>query len=144
MTFREIAFGTDEYELECVLRDDVLRKPLGLSLKDEDLAAEENQLHFGLFEPDGALVACVIAAPLSRIEARIRQMAVDPSRQGKGLGRRIMSELEKNLQARGFTRFCLDARVSAVRFYEKLGYAIVGEEFIGVTGPHLRMVKAVP
>jgi predicted GNAT family N-acyltransferase len=143
MTFKEIAFGTDEYNCECLLREEVLRKPLGLSLCGEDLAGEENQLHFGLFEPMNNLVACVIAVALSPTEAKIRQMAVVPSHQGKGLGRSIMGELEKTLRARGFRTFVLDARASAVGFYQKVGYRILGDEFVEVTVPHCRMIKAV-
>jgi predicted GNAT family N-acyltransferase len=140
---KEIRFESDEYELERQLREDVLRRPLGLSLNDEDLAGEENQLHFGLFDPDSSLVACVIAAPLSPTTARIRQMAVAPAHQGKGLGRRVMHELEKSLRAHGFRNLELDARAAAVGFYKKLGYSVVGDEFIEVTVPHFRMVKVV-
>lgn len=143
MIFREIRFGSDEYELERRLRESVLRRPLGLSLSDEDLAGEENQLHFGVVEPDSNLVACVIATPISATTARIRQMAVAPAHQGKALGRRVMLELEKNLRARGFKNLELDARATAVGFYVKLGYTVVGDEFIEVTVPHFRMVKAV-
>jgi predicted GNAT family N-acyltransferase len=141
LTFREISFGTEEYARECRLREEVLRRPLGLSLTDEDLSRERNQLHFGLFEPNGELVGCVVAVPLSQTDARIRQMAVTPSFQGKGLGRRIMVELEKALAARGFSHFVLDARTSAAGFYEKVGYTVVGDEFMEVTVPHVRMVK---
>jgi hypothetical protein len=42
-----------------------IRKPLGLSLTAEELAREEDQLHFGLFERDGNLVACVVAVKSS-------------------------------------------------------------------------------
>jgi len=142
MLFKEIVFGTNEYKRECQLRKEVLREPLGLSLSPEDLAGEENQLHFGLFEADDNLVACVIAAPLSPTTARIRQMAVTPARQGKGLGQRIMNETENNLRARGYKSLELDARSSAVGFYRKLGYTVVGDEFIEVTVLHFRMVKA--
>jgi predicted GNAT family N-acyltransferase len=143
MIFREIPFGTDEYALERALREEVLRAPLGLSLQDEDLLQEKKQLHFGVFAPDGKLVACVIAVPLSSVAAKIRQMAVSPSRQGKGLGQRIMHELEKNLQGRGFRHFVLHARVSAVEFYKKLGYAVVSDEFVEVTIPHVKMAKTI-
>jgi len=40
VAFREIAFGISEYRLECRLREEVLRRPLGLSLSGEDLAGE--------------------------------------------------------------------------------------------------------
>jgi ribosomal protein S18 acetylase RimI-like enzyme len=143
MVFKEIVFGTDEYRLECALREEVLRQPLGLSLKGEDLTKEKDQLHFGLFEPPHQLVACAIAVRLSPNEAKIRQMAVSPSHQRRGLGRKIMKAVEKNLRARGYTSLELDARSSAVRFYEKLGYRVVGEGFMEVTVPHFRMAKEV-
>jgi ribosomal protein S18 acetylase RimI-like enzyme len=143
MTFREIAFGSPEYGLECRLREEVLRRPLGLPLSEEDLAGEKDQLHFGLFEPGDGLVACVVAVRLSPTDARIRQMAVAPWHQRKGLGERMMGELETNLKARGFRKLVLDARSSAAGFYEKLGYTVVGDEFVHVTVPHFRMVKTV-
>ena len=144
MVFREIGFGTDEYRLECGLRNDVLRKPLGLALSAEELAEEADQLHFGLFEPDGELAGCVVAVRLSPTDARIRQMAVSPARQRRGLGTRMMNELEANLRSRGFTTFVLHARASAVEFYRRLGYTVVGDEFVDLTIAHSRMVKEVP
>jgi ribosomal protein S18 acetylase RimI-like enzyme len=142
MELREIVFGTADYERERRLREDVLRRPLGLSLKDEG-AAEEGQLHFGLFEGADELVACVIAAPSSPTEARIRQMAVAPDHQGRGLGRTLLGEVERRLRDGGFRRLVLSARSTAVGFYEKMGYRIVGDEFVSVTVPHFPMVKTL-
>lgn len=143
MTFREIAYGTPEYERELRLRDEVLRRPLGLSLGEEDLSREKDHLHFGLFERGDDLVACVVVVPISSTEARIRQMAVSPPHQRKGHGERLMGELENNLRGRGIQTLVLNARTSAVGFYEKLGYAVTGGEFLDVTIPHVRMIKSV-
>ena len=143
MVFKEIVFGTAEYRLECDLRHAVLREPLGLSFTAEELANEQDQLHFGLFEPEDNLVACVVAVRLSPGDARIRQMAVSPGHQRRGVGTRLMKELEKHLRSRGYTNLVLHARASAVEFYEKLGYAVIGDEFIDVTIAHVRMVKVV-
>jgi ribosomal protein S18 acetylase RimI-like enzyme len=143
MVFKEIVFGTAEYRLECDLRHAVLREPLGLSFTAEELAKEENQVHFGLFEPEDNLIACVVAVRLSPTDARIRQMAVSPGHQRRGVGTRLMKELEAELRSRGFTNLALHARASAVGFYEKLGYAVIGDEFIDITVGHFRMVKVV-
>jgi len=143
IALREIAFGSEDYARERRLRDEVLRKPLGFSLDDEDSSPERTQLHYGLFGPDGALVACVIAAPISPTEARIRQMAVSPAQQGKGLGRSLLGEVESELRSRGFRYLQLSARSSAVGFYEKMGYGAVGEEYVSLTLPHFQMVKTL-
>ncbi len=143
MTFTEIPYGSSAYQAECLLRHEVLRVPIGLSLRDEDLSNEWDQLHFGLFDDD-ELVACVIAVVLSPTEAKIRQMAVSPEHQGKGRGRRIIEGLERHLAERGVTYFSMHARMSAVGFYLKLGYSKVGEEFTEVGISHVRMEKRVP
>ncbi|VGO15542.1 Acetyltransferase [Pontiella desulfatans] len=143
MEFREISFGSDEYLLELALREGVLRKPLGLSLSNEDRGNERGQLHFGLFAPNGDLLACVVAVPCCSDGAKIRQMAVSTSHQRSGLGRKLMAGLEENLRGRGFRRLVLNARASAVGFYEKLGYAGMGETFLEVGLPHLKMGKTI-
>lgn len=142
MRFHEIPYGSPAYQAECALRHEVLRVPIGLRLHDEDLSSEGDQLHFGLFDDD-ELVACVIAVVLSPTEAKIRQMAVSPEHQGKGCGRRVIEGLEGHLAARGVTYFSMHARMSAVGFYEKLGYSKIGEEFTEVGLPHVRMEKRV-
>jgi len=141
LTFRQIACPSPDYALECALRDEVLRRPLGLRLRDEDLAAEDRQWHFGLFAADGNLVACAVALPLSPVRVKIRQMAVAPAWQAQGIGRRLMEELERNLRARDLAAFELHARRTATGFYQKLGYKAVGAEFFEVGIPHVKMVK---
>src|SRR5258708_846696 len=141
MVFKEIAFGSDEFLEECRLRNEVLRVPLGLSVHDEDIEKEKDQMHFGLFARDGEIAACVIAAPMSSTEAKIRQMAVRPGHQGKGFGRVLIRSLEENFARRAFTHLFLHARMSAIPFYEKMGYEKAGDEFVEVGIPHLKMEK---
>ena len=140
--FRQIDFGSEDFSRECGIRDEVLRKPLGLSLSDEDLTSEISQLHFGLFVADD-LIACVIASPISSTEAKVRQMAVSPPSQGRGYGRLILERLEAELATKGYTRFWLHARVVMLGFYEKLGYRRLGPEFVEVGIPHVKMEKCL-
>ena len=144
MHVREFAFASDDYRAACALRQAVLRAPLGLDLRDEDLSAERAQHHFGLFDEAGVLVACAIAQPLSPTETKIRQMAVRPSHQGQGCGRRLLEGVEAQLAERGCTRLVLHARLSAAGFYAKLGYGRTGDEFTEVGLPHIRMEKRLP
>ena len=143
MTFLEIEFGSDEYRTECKLRNEVLRLPIGLNLFDEDLSLESQQQHFGLFDESGNLVACAIAVVFSANEAKIRQMAVATEHQGKGCGNSIIHSIEAKLVQQGITYLHLHARLTAVRFYEKLGYVRVGQEFVEVGIPHVKMEKSL-
>lgn len=140
---REIEFGSDDYAKECKLRNEVLRLPLGRNLFNEDLSGEINQIHFGIFDGSNNLIACAIAVVCSPTEAKIRQFAVDITHQGKGHGQNMMHFIEVKLAQQGINHFVLNARMNAVSFYEKLGYKTVGQEFIEVGIPHVKMEKII-
>ena len=141
MSVRQIEFESDDYRAECALRQAVLRAPLGLDLCREDLGREREQWHFGLFDDNGGMVACVVAVPESPDHAKLRQMAVADGCRGRGHGRRLMQEVEGALAARGITRLSMHARTTAAGFYQNLGWAATGAEFTEVGIPHLRMEK---
>lgn len=140
MEVRGIEYGSDEYSAARELREEVLRRPLGLTLSPSDLAGEDEQWHFGGFER-GELVACVIAAPQGGQQAKLRQMAVDPRWRGTGCGRGLLEVVERELAQRGIRKILLHARLDAVGFYERLGYTKWGEEFQEISLPHVAMRK---
>ena len=142
MEFNEIIFGTEQYDQEVKLRQQILRGPLGLDIHEEDLDSETLQLHFGLFD-EGDLKACVVILPFEDTQAKLRQMAVAEDLQGKGFGKILMEEVEKYLTETGFKEIELHARETAVGFYEKLGYEVCSEEFTEVNIPHFKMIKAI-
>jgi predicted GNAT family N-acyltransferase len=144
MIFREIVFDSADYARERALRNEVLRIPLGLSLADEAPEEERGQWHFGLFNPCGELLACAVAVPLPDETARVRQVAVSPAAQGRGVGRALMENLEVELLRRGMRRIELHARVAVEGFYKRLGYARVGEVFVEISIPHVTMEKRLP
>ncbi len=137
---RQIHFGTDEYQEELQLRDRVLRKPLGLSLFNENLTKEADDVHLGAFDGK-SLVGVLILTPLVGGEVKMRQVGVDEIWRGKNVGARLVVYAEGFARTQGFTRVVLNARKSVVGFYEKLGYENIGGEFIEVTIPHQRMQK---
>lgn len=76
-------------------------------------------------EPDGRLVAAGMAG-FDGHRGWVNYLAVEPSLQGGGLGRRFMSEFEERLAAMGCPKINLQVRAGNERvigFYESLGYA---------------------
>ncbi|MBF0106566.1 MAG: GNAT family N-acetyltransferase [Deltaproteobacteria bacterium] len=140
MHFTQITYNSKLYHEEIMLRQEILRKPLGLDIHDEDLSCESKQLHFGMIDHD-TLIACVVIVPQANKTAKGRQMAVSQSQQKKGIGQILIKEVEAELKKRGFDKIELHARKTAVGFYQKLGYSIVGDEFSEVTIPHYKMEK---
>lgn len=140
LMFKEIAYQSLEYHSEIVLRDRILRKPLGLSLYHEKLDHEQYDIHLGAFQ-NGILVGVLILTKLENGDYKMRQVAVDEHFQGKGIGKRLVLYAEEYARKKGTERIVLHARNTAVSFYEKLGYQTVGEEFMEVTLPHKKMFK---
>lgn len=143
MQFRIIDFDSDAYRQTLWLREQVLRRPLGQSLSERDLEGEQDQWHFGLFDENGRLTACLVAAPTGDRSVRLRQMAVDPDHHSQGLGRRLIRAVEEELDRRGITSIGLHARTSAAGFYARLGYRATGDEFMEVGVPHRAMGKTL-
>ena len=137
----QIEFGTPEYDETVRLRDDVLRKPLGLSFTAEQLAAEYNSLHLIATDAAGRLIACLILAPGSAAEIKMRQVAVHPDLQGRGVGTALVQAAEALASEAGFREMVLHARETAVAFYRKLGYLTEGDRFEEVRIPHFKMRK---
>jgi GNAT superfamily N-acetyltransferase len=138
----QVAHGSDEYRQTVALRDEVLRKPLGLRFAPKGLAAEEDSFHLACWDGD-ALAGCLVLKPLSRRRIRMRQLAVAPPRQGRGLGKALVNFAESFARRRGYQEMVVHARETAVGFYEKLGYMKEGRRFTEVTLPHFGMRKVL-
>lgn len=123
------------------LRRRVLRAPLGLDFTAEELAAEHEQVHFGAFEGE-RLVGVLIMVPTGTM-AKMRQVAVNPDDQGRGIARAMILASEDWAVHAGFAEIVLHARANVVPMYEKLGYEVFGEPFEEVTIPHRKMRKSL-
>ncbi len=143
----EVRHGTDEYRQTVALRDEILRRPLGLTFSPEELAEEKDSFHLacrqdgGPLGPPGGLAACLVLKPLSEQQIQMRQLAVDADFQGRGIGTQLVRYSEVFARQRGYRQIVMHARETAVGFYEKLGYRKEGGRFTEVTIPHYRMSK---
>jgi predicted GNAT family N-acyltransferase len=122
------------------LRDDILRKPLGLVFTKEELEKEKDHLLIGAFEDDKMLACCMLVEENSKT-VRLRQMAVLNDLQGKGIGKALMLFAENLARDRGYKKITMHARKNAIGFYEKMGYVRIGNEFEEITIPHYLMEK---
>src|SRR4030095_49287 len=140
MALKLIDYGSPEYQQMVQLRNDILRKPLGLAFQKDELEKETEDILIGAFEDDKMLGCCMLIETEPGT-VRLRQMARLNNRQGKGIGRAMMQFAENIARDRGFKKITMHARKSATGFYEKLGYAISVGEFVEVTLPHVVMEK---
>jgi len=141
MQILEIQFGTPEFDEAVRLRYEVLRKPLGLEYTVEQLAAEYDNIHLAAYDNAGRLIGYLNLTPVDADQVKMRQVAVHPDWQGAGVGKALVFASESVARRSGFKKISLHARETAVPFYQKLNYILVGERFEEVTIPHFYMEK---
>jgi predicted GNAT family N-acyltransferase len=128
------------YQQVIDLRQRILRAPLGLDIHNDDLAAEVSQIIF-IYENNNTVKGCVLLQHCDATTFKLRQMAVDSSDQGKGIGMELINAADVYAVQAGKSKIILHARETATPFYEKLGYEIIGEPFSEVGLPHRKMEK---
>jgi ribosomal protein S18 acetylase RimI-like enzyme len=140
MALKIIEHGSPEYRQMVKLRDDILRRPLGLTFTSDELEEERDNILIAAFEDEQILGCCMLVEEQPGT-VRLRQMAVLNNLQGKGIGRALMTFAENIARDRGYRILRMHARANATGFYEKVGYRIQGEQFEEVTIPHYVMEK---
>jgi predicted GNAT family N-acyltransferase len=124
------------------LRRDVLRpgRPRETAAFIED--GHPAVFHIAAYEPDGTLAACATFFPeqLPGEPAhayRLRGMASAPAVRGQGYGAGVLRAGMDEARARGAELVWCNGRSAARGFYERQGFAAVGEEFqLEPAGPH--------
>ena len=73
-----------------------------------------------------------ILATGSLVGAEIAGVFVHPAHQGQGYGKAIMVELERRAKAKGLSEVSLSVSLPSRKFYEHLGYNMLGENALDV------------
>jgi predicted GNAT family N-acyltransferase len=142
ITISHINSSSPKYRQVWDLREEILRKPLGMSLKNEDLSKDHTDTIF-IAELNDEVIACLMLHRIDEETLQLRQMAVSDEWQGKGVGRLLVIAAEQYSKSEEFTKIILHARKVAVGFYKRLEYHISGEEFTEVGIPHFLMGKGL-
>lgn len=91
----------------------------------------------------GAVVAVASFSPDAQGAVRLRGMAVEPARQSQGLGALLVDAGVARLRAVGVSTVWANARLAALAFYERNGFTAVGEPFVEIGIPHVRVVRQI-
>ncbi len=142
MPLKIIDYGSAQYQQMIDLRNEILRKPLGLLLTANETSDDKNNILIGAFEDDKMLGCCMLVKESAGC-ILLRQMAVRNQLQGKGVGRALMEFAENIARDIGYEKIAMHARTSATGFYEKMGYMPEGNEFTKLALPHVLMTKRI-
>jgi predicted GNAT family N-acyltransferase len=140
---KQLEISHPDYQQVYELREEILRKPIGLSLKDEDLSKDSEDIILVAHQHE-VIIGCVMLKHTEDAGIfKLRQMAIAAARQGKGIGRMLVKAAEKLLAEKEVRKIVLHARVTAEDFYAGLGYKKTSGIFTEVGIPHIIMEKSL-
>jgi ribosomal protein S18 acetylase RimI-like enzyme len=113
-----------EWEEYYDLRYRILREPWKQPRGSERNEGDDLGIHAAYFD-QGKIIGIVRLDKSGEFTGQIRFMAVESKKQGKGIGEKLMLEMEKIASERGDKKIILHAREIALGFYEKLGYKLI-------------------
>lgn len=123
------------------LGDDCKRVRQKVFIEEQQISADEEwdaedalSEHFLLLLNDRPVATARLTS-----QGSIGRLAVLKAVRGKGLGEKIMQRVLEHCRRSGLKRVTLNAQISALSFYLKLGFKVAGEEYMEVSIPHLPM-----
>lgn len=141
LSFKTIEHGSHDYKRAVCLREDILRKPLGLAFTCEELEKEKDHIHIiGMLGKD--VCATAVLVPQGNT-LKMQRVAVRKDLQNKGIASTMMTFCEDYATQHGFKEIYCHARQTAVPFYKKNDYLPEGEPFMETTILHLKMRKVL-
>ena len=143
MEIRIITPGSTDYEAMIRLRLTALLEPIGVPASYIDREKESRDTFIGAFL-QGDIVGCCVLTRIDASLVQLRQMAVRPDWQGKGVGAAIVRFAEETARAQRYACLMMHARDPVIGFYEKCGYRIAGPQFFEVGIGHHKMEKNLP
>lgn len=121
------------------IRTDVFIEEQGFEVEFDDI---DDIAKFVLLSIDGkGIGTCRFFPGEEEGDAHIGRMAVRKEYRGKHLGAKIMIAAEATIRKEGYKSCSLSAQAQARPFYETLGYAAEGEEYLDEGCPHIFMRK---
>ena len=129
---RLIEYGSSEYLQACELRYELFFAKHNLPWSTVFKNYYPGSFYAAIILQN-SLVAYAELVPQDHSTYRICQMVVHPHYQRQNFGRTILLTLIELAKSKNATSLILNSRLSAIAFYEKLGFHCFGTEFPSTT-----------
>jgi N-acetylglutamate synthase-like GNAT family acetyltransferase len=132
----------EEYEKYCDIRWRILRAPWNRPKHKIEDEINDKSIKLIACEDNGEVIGTGRVRLNSTTEAEIKSMTVEENYRGKGIGTKIISELERRAKESTAKTIVINSRDTAVDFYKKHGYKVM-EKSCNIYGdlPHFKMLK---
>jgi predicted GNAT family N-acyltransferase len=98
-------------------------------------------MHYIAFSGSGPVATARVIPKGST--AKVGRVAVLRAMRGLRIGFDLMRFVLRDCASEGFTEAALDSQTYAIPFYERLGFAAEGDEFLDAGIPHYRMRRSL-
>ncbi len=112
------------------LRWEILREPWDQPEGTEFGEDEDKALHYMVLDEEERVMAVGRMHPINDETVQFRYMGVSEKMRGKGVGKLILSAMEKHAAKLGYKDVFLHARETAVPFYQKSGYSMLEKTYL--------------
>lgn len=102
---------------------------------------DEEAIHLIGYEKDVPIAAARVR--FAEDYGKLERICVLKDQRGKSHGSEIIRAMEDIIRKEGFQKAKLNAQTHATRFYQRLGYHVVSEEFMDAGIPHVTMTKTL-
>ena len=139
VVFRLIELESADYLEYLSLRNEVLRKPLGLVFTEEEMKREPDCIHIGGYV--GEELCMTIALVPEEQKAKMIQVATRPGYERRGIGSLGLKFCDNYCRQLNVGEVYCHARETAIPFYLKNGYVTEGDKYLLVGITHITMRK---
>ena len=139
-----IAHNSPEFQQAAILRYDLFFAEHNLSWEVTQHSTQADYLHAAILY-ENTVIAYGQLVPKSDRVYQICQMVVRPEYQGQNFGKKILLFLIEQAKKEGAIALTLNARLTAIGFYQKLGFQTYGTPFPSDTTGimHIAMNKSI-
>ncbi|MGC1198241.1 MAG: GNAT family N-acetyltransferase [Geitlerinemataceae cyanobacterium] len=125
------------------MRNDILRKPLGLEISSKQLQNEKNENYNHFVAVDNNIVISALSVCTRQNYNQLCQIATAKRYRRKGIGKNLVLYAEKLLsRIDNLKVFLVFSRINSIGFYQNCGYDIVDSEIYELVGlEHRKMSK---
>lgn len=136
----KLVSSTKELEGALKVRREVFIKEQGISPEEEYDGCDEEALHMVVMDR-GKVIGTARVRFLSDRQAKIERMAILKSFRRRGIGSRILSFLNEELDDKQVDELVLHAQYSVMAFYRSCGFKEIGSPFLEADIKHIKMKK---
>lgn len=135
----KIATSNKERKQVYKVRTTVFVDEQNVSIEEEIDEYEDEAIHFVGIE-NGLPIAASRLRWVGQM-GKLERICILKNHRGKSYGTKMIEAMEEQVIEKGYTQTKLHAQTQALKFYERLGYEVISDEFLDAGIPHVAMTK---